>query len=223
MSESTKSDAADVQPVQLPEGTKIFKVLGDAFDRDDAAAVRALVPGLTQKEAASLLFHTRRRERARAQLSGSLYYGLDTWGRDPANVPAVVLSGTRKVRVALILWDARKRDLDVSREDAERIVAANMAGDIADGHFWFAPVYSATLDIGDGCDLSNARRMARRSALIFEHRAQLRAAHRAAQRVLAEAGLPWALLAEYAKGDHGDEHAIEKQQQAEREALAAIA
>lgn len=208
---STSIDATEAEPVQLPADGLIFPKLRAALRAADEPRLRALVPGLTKKEAASLFFHTNQQ----AARSGAFptTYGRDAWG---TAVPAVVLSATRKVRVAAFLAWGDVWCYSLGRADAERIIPASMASEIEDGEFWELAVYTASMrDLDAGRALSNARRKAKTASLIFEYRDDLRAAHEAAQQVLAAVGLPWGLLDEWRRGNHGDEHAIEQQAKAE--------
>ncbi len=188
----------------------IYPLLQAALKAQDVPVLQVLVPGLTRPEAACLLFHTTEQERRYA--AGQPYYGRETWG---AQVPAVVHSATRQVRiVGLRSWHP-----SLSREEAARIVERNMAQEVEAGTFWRRTVdVPASHDLDRGRFLEVARAQAITRAVIFRYRAELRAAHAAALQALEAAGLPWALLAEWHRGNHGEEDAVERQAQRERDA-----
>lgn len=203
------------QPVSLVEEVAerqklaaFFNPLQAAFDVGNVAALQSAVPGLTKKEAASLIFHTGKMRAARLSGYGPsiLRYARETWGKVP---PRAVVSGTAKVRMAGLLALCS----GLSPADARAVVSERMAEELAelrDGEnsiygFWRFPI--DTPNYGD-CRAANkmlhARQAAQLAALVDYFDAPLRTAHGAAQQVLAAAGLPFELLAEWHKSGRAE-------------------
>jgi hypothetical protein len=207
---TTSTPPAVATAPRFSERNMISLALQDALKAEDMGELQVLVPGLSKNEAHCLIFHTR--EQARMRMNESVYYGRETWGYKTP--PAIVQSATRKVRlVALQAWHP-----SLSEEDAARIVDRNIAEEIERGFFWRWPVGApSSRDLDGGRFLEDARKQAKMREVVFHHRDTLAAAHRAALRVLEAAGLPWELLALYARGERGEENAVEVQAQRERE------
>jgi hypothetical protein len=189
-----------------------FKPLRAACDNHDAAALQAIVPGLTKKEAASLLFHHRRLCAARMSGWGHLImaYAREIWGTVP---PRVVVSGSFKLGVAAL----QALCVDMSPEDVRAVVSERIAGELADLAepdepdepgvvkrnsflFWRRPIDTPNLrDTNAAYALQRRRQHARREALLSYYDAPLREAHAAAVQVLEVAGLDYQMLAEWYK------------------------
>lgn len=214
-SESNAQDAPAVAPVQvLPAPAQeeraqlarlaaFFTPLQSAMEANDVAGLQAVVPGLTKKEAATLIFHTRRMAQGRAADDGGLIlrYARETWGTKP---PHTILSGTFKVRVPGL----RAQFPGLSVSDAGALVSERMVEELTElsdaergsYRFWRFPI-----DVPNSADyraagaLLRQREQARLAALLSYYDAPLREAHEAARQVLEASGLPFELLAEWHK------------------------